>query len=118
MPLARRRRSVQTPRMLPASADLTERSTHFEFGENWAEFADQISEGDIEAASDSVGRLVPDIRNKTFLDVGSGSGLFSAAALRLGASRVHAVDIDENSVATTRRVLMRFASRPSWTVEQ
>jgi SAM-dependent methyltransferase len=44
------------------------------------------------------------IKNKTFLDIGSGSGLSSLAAKRLGASRVVAFDNDPESVACTREV--------------
>src|SRR5690348_44548 len=95
--------------MSPRSSDLTNRSSHFEFGKNWAAYADQITDGAVDSAAESIRRLVPDISGKSFLDIGSGSGLFSVAALRLGAARVHAVDIDENSVGTTRRVLARFA---------
>ena len=36
------------------------------------------------------------------LDVGSGSGILGLAALRLGASRVTAIDIDEDAVRATR----------------
>lgn len=45
------------------------------------------------------------LEGKRFLDIGSGSGLHSLAALRLGAREVLAVDIDADSVATTRAVL-------------
>jgi 2-polyprenyl-6-hydroxyphenyl methylase/3-demethylubiquinone-9 3-methyltransferase len=39
----------------------------------------------------------------TFLDVGAGSGLFSIAALRLGAARVVAVDRDANCLKAIRQ---------------
>jgi 2-polyprenyl-6-hydroxyphenyl methylase/3-demethylubiquinone-9 3-methyltransferase len=63
-------------------------------------------------------RLVGDVQGCSFLDIGCGSGLHSAAALALGASKVRAVDYDPDSVATTRAVLERFAPGLDWTVER
>ena len=46
---------------------------------------------------------LPHLQGKTFLDIGSGSGLFSLVAHRLGAT-VHSFDYDPSSVACTRRL--------------
>jgi 2-polyprenyl-6-hydroxyphenyl methylase/3-demethylubiquinone-9 3-methyltransferase len=55
---------------------------------------------------------------KSFLDVGSGSGLSSLAAMRLGADRVHSFDFDRESVACTRELKRRFLpDADEWTVE-
>jgi 2-polyprenyl-6-hydroxyphenyl methylase/3-demethylubiquinone-9 3-methyltransferase len=89
------------------TADLLDVSTHFRFGDNWARYSDLVDERRIRDAMESVRALVGDLKGKTFLDIGSGSGLFSVAALRLGASKVLAVDLDEMSVATTRKLLGR-----------
>src|SRR5689334_15643474 len=105
--------------MADQASELTKRETHFEFGQNWADFSKLIDDERMTLATESVRRLVPDIKGKTFLDIGSGSGLFSLAALRLGAARVHAVDIDENSVATTTRVLEVHGGKDRpWKAEQ
>jgi len=54
----------------------------------------------------------------TFLDVGSGSGLFSLAARRLGA-RVVSFDYDPESVACTRALKRRyFADDPDWEIAE
>jgi len=98
--------------------DLTDPFTHFAFGKNWCNFAELIDEQRLTEARKSIERFVPTIARKTFLDIGSGSGLFSAAAVQLGAARVHAVDVDEHSVETTRRTLETFASGGAWKVEQ
>lgn len=59
-----------------------------------------------------------DLRGKRFLDVGSGSGLFSLAARRLGA-RVHSFDYDPQSVACTNELKrLYFPADPDWMVEQ
>jgi len=55
---------------------------------------------------------------KIFLDIGSGSGLFSLAAKNLGA-RVHSFDYDENSVACTLELNNRYHPETGgWTVER
>jgi predicted RNA methylase len=91
--------------------NLLEVESHFSFGENWAQYAEKIDERRIEEAEKSLIRLVgrESIQGRTFLDIGCGSGLFSLAALRLGCHRLLAVDLDPNSVQTTRRTLERYA---------
>lgn len=104
--------------MATSAPHLTDRSSHFDFGKNWADYSRLIGEERLELAVENVTRLLPDLAGKSFLDIGSGSGLFSAAALRLGAARVHAIDIDEHSVETTRRVLTMLAPEADWRAEQ
>ncbi len=48
------------------------------------------------------------LAGNSFLDVGSGSGLFSLAAMRLGADRVHSFDYDPQSVGCTKELKRRF----------
>lgn len=98
------------------SEDLLDLSTHFRFGENWAGYSELVDDRRIASARESVSALVGDVRGKTFLDIGSGSGLFSVAVLRLGANKVMAVDIDPDSVATTRKLLAREGG--DWRAEQ
>jgi SAM-dependent methyltransferase len=92
----------------------------FEFGANWARFLEQLDDQRIRTAEDSLKRLlqVSDLRAKRFLDVGSGSGLFSLAARRLGAT-VHSLDYDPQSVACTSELRRRFFPEdPNWRVEE
>jgi 2-polyprenyl-6-hydroxyphenyl methylase/3-demethylubiquinone-9 3-methyltransferase len=91
--------------------NLLEFESHFSFGENWAQYAEKIDERRIEEAQKSLIRLVglESIAGRTFLDIGCGSGLFSLAAVRLGCQRLLAVDLDPNSVQTTRKTLERYA---------
>lgn len=57
------------------------------------------------------------LEKKTFLDIGSGSGLFSLAARRLGAA-VHSFDYDPQSVACAAELKNRyFKNDVQWTVE-
>jgi len=97
--------------------NLLEVESHFSFGENWAQYAQKIDEKRIEEAEKSLIRLVgrESIEGRTFLDIGCGSGLFSLAAVRLGCRRLLAVDLDPNSVQTTRKTLERYApSGANW----
>jgi SAM-dependent methyltransferase len=91
----------------------------FEFGKNWAAFLEHLNETRIDEATKSVLEMLemPNLEGKTFLDVGSGSGLFSLAARRAGAT-VRSLDYDPKSVACTRELKRRYyANDPDWTVE-
>ncbi|MBG0776942.1 MAG: class I SAM-dependent methyltransferase [Desulfovibrionaceae bacterium] len=93
-------------------------STRYAFGKNWADFSRKVQEARIAHATDRLAHLLPDIAGRTFLDIGSGSGLHSLAALRLGAARVLAIDLDEDSVATTRAMLEANAPGGPWRAER
>lgn len=100
--------------------DLTRQEAHFAFGKNWAAYAEKITEAHIGEAERNLSRLLGGERldGKRFLDIGSGSGLHSLAALRLGAREVVAVDTDPDSVATSQAVLARHAPHGRFRVEQ
>jgi 2-polyprenyl-6-hydroxyphenyl methylase/3-demethylubiquinone-9 3-methyltransferase len=92
----------------------------FEFGKNWSRFLTTLTDAKIVAAEDSLRAMleVQDLHGKRFLDIGSGSGLFSLAARRLGAS-VHSFDYDPHSVACTRELRRRyFPDDNQWKVEE
>ena len=88
----------------------------FAFGANWRSFLDQFDESRITEAERSLQWLLGRDRldGLTFLDIGSGSGLSSLAAWRLGAA-VHSFDYDPQSVACTTLLRDKFcpAVRPS-----
>lgn len=75
----------------------------FGFGANWRRFLQHLDAARIEAAERSLKEMLAlaSLENLRFLDAGSGSGLFSLAARRLGA-RVHSFDYDPQSIACTR----------------
>lgn len=88
----------------------------FAFGENWTRFLKVLDEHRIQQATDSLKQMleVDSLRDKTFLDVGSGSGLFSLAARRLGANVV-SFDYDPKSFACTKELKRRFFQNdPHW----
>ena len=80
----------------------------FTFGENWTRFLRLLDERRIQLAEQSLKSMldVEHLRGMRFLDVGSGSGLFSLAARRLGAV-VRSFDYDPQSVACTTELRKR-----------
>lgn len=99
------------------AAEVT-RGERFEFGKNWSRFLALLDESRISKAEESLKRMleVENLEGKRFLDAGSGSGLFSLAARRMGAS-VHSFDYDAQSVACTSELRRRFfPDDPSWSI--
>ena len=98
----------------------TAEELRFEFGSNWLSFLSTVDEDRIREAVASLSRMlqVKDLGGKRFLDIGCGSGLFSLAARRLGAT-VHSFDFDSESVACTRELKRRFLRDDgAWTIEE
>ena len=96
------------------------RGDRFEFGANWAAFLSVLDEQRIAAAERALQEMlqVQRLDGLRFLDIGSGSGLSSLAARRLGAT-VHSFDYDPQSVACTGELRRRyFPGDSQWTVER
>lgn len=83
----------------------------FAFGDNWEKFSTLVTNSEIDEAVVKLKQMLlkNSLDNKSFLDVGCGSGLHSLAAVRLGARTVHAFDIDPQSVSTTKKLLSTYA---------
>ena len=92
----------------------------FEFGENWKGFLQNLTDERIKEAEKSLKEWlqIDNLNGKSFLDIGSGSGLFSLAARNLGAE-VFSFDYDINSVECTQFLKDKFYKDDNrWTVEQ
>uniref|UniRef100_A0A7C4QNL8 Class I SAM-dependent methyltransferase n=1 Tax=Schlesneria paludicola TaxID=360056 RepID=A0A7C4QNL8_9PLAN len=92
----------------------------FDFGENWSQFLRTLSEERVAAAVHSLRQVCgPDgLQERTFLDIGCGSGLFSLAAYRLGAS-VTSFDYDPASVRCAEELRRRESADPArWRIER
>jgi SAM-dependent methyltransferase len=92
----------------------------FQFGRNWQRFLRLLNKERIEAAELSLRQMLDceNLAGKTFLDVGSGSGLFSLAARRLGA-KVLSFDYDTESVACTTQLKHTFfPADGDWRIER
>src|SRR6266480_5789396 len=104
---------------MSGSANLIDQRSHFAFGKNWASYARLVTDAQVEEAIAGLRRLAGGaLEGKRFLDIGCGSGLHALAALRLGASEVVALDIDSDSVATTRNLLTKYAAGGCWSTQQ
>ncbi len=91
-------------------------AVRFPFGRNWQSFVQAVDADAIAQAEHGLKRLFPDLRLKSFFDIGCGSGLSLLAASRLGATPVKGLDFDAQSVAASRQLLDAFG-KPA-TVEQ
>jgi len=101
------------------AADVAGRD-RFEFGRNWSQFLPIIDEERIQEAEMSLKTMleVDSLSGRHFLDIGSGSGLFSLAARRLGA-RVRSFDFDPMSVFCTRELKRNyFPDDGAWKIEE
>lgn len=90
----------------------------FGFGANWKDYTRFVDEARIESACAALRTMLASSRldGLSFVDVGSGSGLMSLAARRLGA-RVTSFDADPDSVECTEALRARFApGDPDWVV--
>ena len=96
------------------------RDHRFRFGANWLDFSRTLGADQLTEAEKSLRRLLErdTLAGLSFLDIGSGSGLSSLAARKLGA-RVHSFDFDKESVDCTTQLRERFfAGDREWTIEQ
>jgi 2-polyprenyl-3-methyl-5-hydroxy-6-metoxy-1,4-benzoquinol methylase len=92
----------------------------FRFGRNWNRFLKHLNDARIAEAENNLSHFLgkDSLAGKTFLDIGSGSGLSSLAARRLGAT-VTSFDFDTQSVTCTEELRRRFLPGDSlWTIEQ
>lgn len=92
----------------------------FEFGKNWRLFLKTLDDDKIARAVRSLQEFLGQARldGVRFLDIGSGSGLFSLAARKLGAE-VTSFDYDTDSVACTTELRRRyFPNDAHWRISQ
>jgi 2-polyprenyl-6-hydroxyphenyl methylase/3-demethylubiquinone-9 3-methyltransferase len=86
----------------------------FDFGKNWQAFSEQRVDTDrLVLACQSLHSLLQkdSLAGLSFLDVGCGSGLFSIAAYRLGASRVVGIDVNPRCIEISQHNRDRLIPR-------
>jgi SAM-dependent methyltransferase len=91
----------------------------FSFGKNWQRFVEQHlnQERELIARNSITAFLeVSDLRGRSFLDVGCGSGLFSLGAYRLGARRITSIDVDPFSIRCCEELRHRAGNPENWEV--
>src|SRR5438445_6827388 len=104
---------------LHPSASVLE-ADRFAFGRNWLRFLTVLDDERIRRAEMSLLSMLKErtLEGRRFLDIGSGSGLFSLAARRLGAT-VHSFDLDPESVRCALELRRRyFPGDTGWRIEQ
>ena len=97
-----------------------EEERRFRFGENWIDFLSLIDESRIVESDRALKDFLKaeDLTGKSFIDVGSGSGLSSLSARRMGAE-ILSFDYDPQSVACTKELRHRyFPGDDQWEVMQ
>ena len=92
----------------------------FSFGQNWQSYLRGYTSERQKIAQRALLDFLKlySLEGKTFLDIGSGSGIHSAAAWLSGAARVHSFDNDPQSVSATKRLHLHLGSPSNWTIEQ
>ena len=91
----------------------------FEFGKNWRSFIQSLTDEQIQVAESSIKEVLDceDLADKSFLDAGSGSGIFSLSAKRLGAKEICSFDYDPDSVGCTKELKSKyFSDGENWTI--
>jgi 2-polyprenyl-3-methyl-5-hydroxy-6-metoxy-1,4-benzoquinol methylase len=90
----------------------------FAFGRNWQSFVATVTDESIAEAKRGLQRLFPagELKGRSFLDIGCGSGLSMLAAALLGARPVRGIDIDPQSVAATETLLSRHLPDGNWSL--
>ena len=93
----------------------------FEFGKNWESFI--MTNFSNEVLGESKRHLLNfldghDLKGKSFLDVGCGSGLHSLAALDAGAAHVSSFDYDPISIKATNYLKHLQVDHADWKIEQ
>ena len=110
---------MDNPAASASHAQELSRGERFAFGDNWQHFLKLLDEERIAEAVASLKTMLQtdSLEGRSFIDVGSGSGLFSLAARRLGA-RVLSFDYDPQSVACTAELKRRYgADDAAWVVK-
>lgn len=108
---------------MAGSSDATkeiEVGERFAFGDNWRSFLGTVDEEKIKSSQAALQVLfgAKSLSGRTFVDVGSGSGLSSLAAHRLGA-KVVSFDFDPQSVKCTEFLRERFVGTGNdWRITQ
>jgi 2-polyprenyl-3-methyl-5-hydroxy-6-metoxy-1,4-benzoquinol methylase len=96
-----------------------ESGERFGFGENWRSFLSTLDADRVAEAKRSLQEALrlTSMRGLRMLDIGSGSGLFSLAAVLLDADSVHSFDFDPASVGCATELKRQYAPSASWTIE-
>jgi 2-polyprenyl-6-hydroxyphenyl methylase/3-demethylubiquinone-9 3-methyltransferase len=90
----------------------------FSFGKNWKEFLSTLDDDVITEAGKDIDDWLggENIRGKSIVDIGSGSGLSSLCMYRRGCRRLVSFDYDSHSVEATKLLAGRAGSPDNWEI--
>lgn len=88
----------------------------FSFGKNWQKYLNLLTREKIRIAKNSIVEFLGDIKDKTCIDIGSGSGLFSHGFYVLGAKKIVSIDFDPFSVECTKFLRDRVKDPKRWQI--
>jgi len=91
----------------------------FDFGKNWEKYLDSgFDKSRLGKAASSMKKLLKleNFSNKIFLDIGCGSGIFSLAALQLGAKQIISIDVDEKAVECCEMLKAASGNPLNWEI--
>jgi 2-polyprenyl-6-hydroxyphenyl methylase/3-demethylubiquinone-9 3-methyltransferase len=90
----------------------------FSFGKNWDRFLDSLNPTRLKIAESSIVDFleVDSFSNKSVLDIGCGSGIFSYSFYQLGAKKLVSFDVDPYSVACCKHMRERAGGPDNWEV--
>jgi 2-polyprenyl-3-methyl-5-hydroxy-6-metoxy-1,4-benzoquinol methylase len=90
----------------------------FSFGKNWQNFLKSLDEDRFRNAEMSLSEFLNlrNLHNKSFLDIGCGSGLFSYAAFKLGAKKIVSFDLDSLSIECCNYLHKKINSPKNWEI--
>jgi 2-polyprenyl-6-hydroxyphenyl methylase/3-demethylubiquinone-9 3-methyltransferase len=90
----------------------------FSFGENWKKYLKSLTIEKVQIAKQSLKDYLGNIKGKTCIDIGSGSGLFSYSMYALGAKEVTSIDIDSFSVQCANYLKSKVKNPERWNIYQ
>jgi len=90
----------------------------FSFGENWKKYLNSLTIEKVQIAKQSLKDYLGNIKGKTCVDIGSGSGLFSYSMYALGAKEVTSIDIDSFSVQCANYLKSKVKNPERWNIYQ
>lgn len=93
----------------------------FSFGKNWNQFLKKFSTQKLKLAETSLTNFtgLKTFKNKIFIDVGCGSGLFSLASIKLNAKKVISIDVDDDSIECAKFLRNKYnINSKKWVIKK
>jgi 2-polyprenyl-6-hydroxyphenyl methylase/3-demethylubiquinone-9 3-methyltransferase len=93
---------------------------NFDFGENWKNYLKTINQDMINSSILDLIEIFGEdtLKDKTFCDIGCGSGIHSLSALLLGAKHVSSFDINEKNIENTKNLIQLYWKNKNYSIER